>query len=61
LPPRSDNSVTFVGHWIRLRYRSTSSASGERPIFPRATMWRSNLLRVQRGVPNGQAKTDLNP
>src|SRR5580765_5381514 len=61
LPPRSGSSVTFVGHWIRLRYRSTKSASGERPIFPRATMWSSNLLGSERRSAERPGKDRLEP
>ena len=45
LPPRSGSSVSLVGQAMRFRYRSTSSASGERPIFPRATMCKSTIWR----------------
>ena len=39
VPPRSGSSLTLTGQVMRLRYRSTRSASGERPILPRAMMW----------------------
>ena len=39
-PPLSGISLCRVGQLIRFRYRSTSSASAERPILPRAMMCR---------------------
>ena len=48
VPPRSGSSLTFVGQLIRFKYRSTSSASGDRPILPRATMCSSTYWRGAR-------------